>query len=467
MIAWLKSRRAEAAAGCGSRARGAPASRVGGTSPRMVMAVAAGSLLFAGCAMFAPNIDRFTEGVGYYWQTVTGHLSIMQRAEPVGDLLAQPNLEPRTRERLELARRIRRFAVTDLALPDNGSYTRFADLKQPFVTWGVVAAPELSLQLTQWCFPIAGCVTSRGYYSLEAAEAYAARLSSQGLDVQINGVPAYSTLGWLDDPLLSTFINYPDAEVARLVFHELAHQVVYVPGDSMFNESFASAVEQLGVERWLGLHGTPVQRLSWRQQRLRRDSFLELLGRHRDKLAAVYASGVSDDEKREGKRKVFEALKSEYQEMRKGPWAGFAGYDRWFSRPLGNAHLGSVATYTTWVPVFRQLFDESGEDFARFYVKVAEVAALERSERQAFLVRRSDRLLGTERLDAGEESPVLLSPDEARAPAGTATAPGPMTAADSARDQVAHLRDETVVAPTPGAMHAREKPTGATIQAYR
>jgi len=400
-----------------------------------MMAVAGGSLLFAGCSVFSGSIDRFTEGVGYYWQTVSGHLSIMQRAEPLGDLLAQPDLDPRTRQRLELASRIRRFAVTDLGLPDNGSYTRFADLKQPFVTWGVVAAPELSLRLTQWCFPVAGCVTYRGYYSLAAAEAYAARLSAQGLDVQINGVPAYSTLGWLDDPLLSTFINYPDAEVARLVFHELAHQVVYVQGDSMFNESFASTVEQLGVERWLGQHGTPEQRLSWRQQRLRRDLFLELLGRHRDQLAAVYASAMSDDEKREGKRKVFESLKAEYQEMRQGPWSGFAGYDRWFSRPLGNAHLGSVATYTTWVPVFRQLFAESGEDFARFYVKVAQVAALDRAERQAFLVRRSDRLMGPEELDAAgrDQAPALREPEEVRAPV----------------------------------MHATGQATGATIRAYR
>ena len=232
MTAWSKSRRAERRAG-GIR-RG---------PSRLALGVALATLLVAGCAVFGTGVDRFTEGVGYYWQTVAGHLSILQRAEPVGDLLADGRLDPRTRERLELARQIRRFAVSDLGLPDNGSYTRFADLKQPFVTWGVVAAPELSLRLTQWCFPVAGCVTYRGYYSLEAAEHYAAKLQSQGLDVQINGVPAYSTLGWLDDPLLSTFINYPDAELARLVFHELSHQVVYVPGDSMFNESFASTVD--------------------------------------------------------------------------------------------------------------------------------------------------------------------------------------------------------------------------------
>ena len=455
MIAWLKSRRAESLTPEPALA-GMPAARNGS---RRLLAILCGTLLITGCGLFGTGIGRLSEGAGYYWQTISGHLSILQRAEPVGELLAQGSLDARTRQRLELATRIRRFAVTDLSLPDNGSYTRFADIKQPFVTWGVVAAPELSLRLTQWCFPVAGCVTYRGYYSLEAAEAYASGLAGQGLDVQINGVPAYSTLGWLDDPLLSTFINYPDAEVARLVFHELAHQVVYVPGDSMFNESFATTVEQLGVERWLELNGTPEQRLGYRQQRLRRDAFLELLGRHRDKLAAVYTSTIPDEEKRESKRLVFDALKTEYQQMRQGPWAGFAGYDRWFGRPLGNAHLGSVATYTTWVPVFRQLFDESGDDFARFYLKVGELAALDRAERQAFLVRRSDRLIDGDALSpAPDRGPALRRLEEAR---GTGAQELP------ARDQVVHLRDEKVPSPSPGQIHAREPSTGATIRAYR
>lgn len=421
-----------------------------GRSLRLTLAATVGTLLIAGCTVLGGDVDRFTEGVGYYWQTVTGHLSILHRAEPVSDLLADDGLDPRTRQRLELARRIRRFAVTDLGLPDNGSYTRFADLKQPFVTWGVVAAPELSLRLTQWCFPVAGCVTYRGYYSLEAAEGYAAKLQAEGFDVQINGVPAYSTLGWLDDPLLSTFINYPDAELARLIFHELSHQVVYVPGDSMFNESFASTVEQLGVERWLSLNGTPEQRFGYSQQRLRRDRFLEMLGRHRDRLAAVYASQASDSKKRESKQAVFKDLKEEYQRLRAGPWAGFSSYDRWFSRPLGNAHLGSVATYTTWVPVFRQLFAESADDFQRFYLKVGELAALDRAERLAFLVRRSEQLIGDETLD-----PASPSDDS-------------ITQRQPARDQVRPLRKETArVSPDPGQVQARQHSTGATIKAYQ
>ncbi|MGE0801463.1 MAG: aminopeptidase [Lautropia sp.] len=342
-----------------------------------------------GCSSIVGPIDRFTEGVGYYWQSITGHLELLWRAEPITDALAHDRLDPRTRQRLLLAQRIRRFAVTELGLPDNGSYTRFTALDRPFVTWGVVAAPELSLRLKQWCFPIAGCVTYRGYYTQSAAENYARRLEREGFDVQVSGVPAYSTLGWFDDPLLSTFINYPDAELARLVFHELSHQLVYVSGDSMFNESFATAVEQLGVERWLAYQGTPEQRLAWLQQRARRDEFLALLGRYRDRLATVYQTAAGDDEKRLQKQATFSALKNEFAQLRAGPWGGYAGYDRWFTRPIGNAHLGAIATYTTWVPAFRQLFIEVGQDFPRFYLKVAELAALDRAERQAYLIRRS------------------------------------------------------------------------------
>jgi predicted aminopeptidase len=460
MIAWSKSRRREE----------------GFTLRRAAMAslAAAVGALAGGCAAAGSGVDRLADGVGYYWQSIAGHFSLMQRAQPIDDLLGRPDLDAPTRKRLALARDIRRFAVTELGLPDNGSYTRFAQLDQPFVTWGVVAAPELSLRLTQWCFPIAGCVTYRGYYSLEAAERYAARLSASGLDVQVSGVPAYSTLGWFDDPLLSTFINYPDAEVARLIFHELSHQVVYVPGDSMFNESFATAVEQLGVERWLERNGTAQQRLNYRQQQLRRDRFLELLGRHRDRLATLYASKASDDEKREGKRRIFEELKAEYQAMREGPWAGFTGYDRWFNRKLGNAHLGSIATYTTWVPVFRQLFAESGQDFRRFLLRAGEVAALDRTERHAFLIRRSDRLID-ESIDpvtpvtpGAPPSPVpLLQPDQARAP-DDARAAAKAAQAQPARDQVQHLRDEAApFTPGEGAMHARQAPTGATIRTYQ
>lgn len=339
----------------------------------------------SGCTTVGDGIARFGEGVGYYWQSVVGHLDLMRRATDVDELLANDALDSGLRRRLELAQRMRQFAVSELGLPDNRSYRRYAALDRPFVSWGVVAAPELSLRLSQWCFPVAGCVTYRGYYSQQAADAYAAGLAATGLDVAVNGVPAYSTLGWFDDPLLSTFVNYPDAELARLIFHELAHQVIYVKGDSMFNESFATAVEQIGVERWLRLHGTASQRDAWLQQRSRRTQFLALLDRHRERLASLYASDQSEPAKRAGKAAVFADLKSEYQALRAGPWSTFSGYDRWFDRPLGNAHLGAVATYTTWVPAFIRRFEAVGGDFARFYQDVGALARLPDAERRALL----------------------------------------------------------------------------------
>ncbi len=342
-------------------------------------------LAASGCSTLGEGAGRLGDGVGYYWQSIMGHLALMGRAEAVDSLLAKPELEARTRERLLVSRTIRRFAVTELGLPDNGSYARFVQLDRPFVTWGVVAAPELSLTLNRWCFPVAGCVSYRGYFAEAEAEAYAKGLTERGLDVAVNGVPAYSTLGWFDDPLLSTFIQYPDADLARLVFHELAHQVVYVKGDSTFNESFATAVELLGVERWLDRHGTAGDRASWQQRRARQADFHALLSRYRARLAELYASALTDDQKRAGKVAVFDALRADYQVLKNGAWQGFAGYDRWFNRPLGNAHLGAIATYSAWVPAFLTLFNDSGQDFGRFYEQVQALADLSIEARTARL----------------------------------------------------------------------------------
>lgn len=347
-------------------------------------------LLLASLVALSSGCQSGGDAIGYYWQSVSGHLELLRKAEPIPDLVAQPQTEPGLRARLELAQRVRRFAIAELGLPDNGSYTRFAALDRPFVVWSVVAAPELSLELRRWCFPVAGCVSYRGYYAEAAARQYAEGLAGEGFDVQVSGVPAYSTLGWFDDPLLSTFIHYPDPELARLVFHELSHQVVYVKGDSQFNESFATAVEQLGVERWLAAQGTPAQREAWMRQQRRRGDFLALLRRHRAELAAIYAGPGEPQAKREAKKAQFERLRSDYRRLRDTEWQGFAGFDRWFDRPLGNAHLGAVATYTEWVPAFRRLFDEAGGDFRRFYASVEQIARLAPAERQAALRQKSD-----------------------------------------------------------------------------
>jgi predicted aminopeptidase len=252
------------------------------------------------------------------------------------------------------------------------------------VVWNVVATPALSLKPIQWCFPVAGCVNYRGYYGKDDAAAYAKELREAGYDVQVGGVTAYSTLGYFNDPLISTFINYPDAELARLIFHELSHQVVYVAGDSQFNESFASAVEEAGVEQWLEHFGNQAMRDNYAKYTARRQDFLTLLLACRRALEANYKSNASDSVKLAEKKRLFARLQSDYAVL-KAQWGGYAGYDRFFAEPLSNAHLAAVATYSDFVPAFRNLLRKEGS-FPAFYAAARRLAALDKAERHRRLV---------------------------------------------------------------------------------
>ena len=327
------------------------------------------ALILAGCAQLR-----------YYVQAAQGQYSLWSDARPIEDWLGDPSTDPQLKARLEKALLIRQFAVKELGLPDNASYKNYAALTRPFVLWNVVATPELSLRPIQWCFPIAGCVSYRGYYSKEDAQAYADELRQERDDVQVAGVPAYSTLGWFSDPLLSTFINYSDAELARMVFHELAHQVVYVAGDTQFNESFATAVEEAGVDRWLELYGNDAMREAYIRYNARRKDFLDLLVRHRKMLEVNYARKASDKHKREEKARIFAHLKSDYQKL-KDSWGGYSGYDRWFAEPLNNAHLSAVGTYHDYLPAFKTLLKKEST-FVRFYAAAQKLAGLDLAQRR-------------------------------------------------------------------------------------
>ncbi|MET3130979.1 putative aminopeptidase [Oxalobacteraceae bacterium GrIS 1.11] len=337
-----------------------------------VLVAAALVLSIGGCAQLR-----------YYTQAAQGQYSLWSEAKPIDAWLNDPATDSTLKARLAKARQIRVFAVKELGLPDNGSYKNYAALKRPYVLWNVVATPELSLTPLQWCFPISGCVSYRGYYSKEAAQDYAGQLRAQHYDVQVGGVPAYSTLGWFDDPLLSTFIHSSDAELARMVFHELAHQVVYAAGDSQFNESFASAVEEAGVQRWLEQFGDDTVRQHYREYLARRQDFLQLLLKHRQALALLYASPLPDPAKRDGKAAIFAALKDDYQ-LLKASWGGYTAYDRWFAEPLSNAHLASVATYNDFLPAFQKLLAEK-KTFRAFYAAVHTMAQLDKAERHRLL----------------------------------------------------------------------------------
>jgi predicted aminopeptidase len=321
--------------------------------------------------------------IAYYAQAVGGHLELMRLSVPIQEALHEPNTPEAVRARLEQVVAIRDFASRELKLPDNGSFRRYADIGRPFVIWNVFATPEFSVKPVESCFPFAGCVAYRGYYSEESARRYAADMAAEGYDVYSGGVPAYSTLGYFDDPVLSTFIRYPDAELARLLFHELAHQVVYVKNDTMFNESFAVSVEEEGVRRWLDERGTAQQRAAYDAYSERRRQVFALVLKYRNRLDAFYRGAGSTEVKRAGKAKLFAEMHEEYRAL-KASWGGFAGYDRLFSQP-NNALLASIAAYTELVPSFRALLAADGGDFERFYADVRKLADLPPDERRARL----------------------------------------------------------------------------------
>jgi predicted aminopeptidase len=340
--------------------------------------------------------------LSYYWQSVAGHMQMMNAARPVDDWLADEQTPAQLKQRLLLSQRIRSFAVDELKLPDNPSYRRYADLKRTSVVWNVVAAPELSLTLKTWCFPVAGCVGYRGYFDEADARAEAKQLDAQDLETSVYGVPAYSTLGLMNwaggDPLLSTFIRYPEGELARLIFHELAHQVVYAQGDTMFNESFATAVERLGGQRWLAAEaarGNVTAPSDYAAFDQRRRQFRALALATRQELTAIYKedsppaqaerarAATKSIAKITAKEEAMQRFRSRYEELKKS-WGGYAGYDAWVAR-ANNAAFAAQAAYDELVPGFEGLFEREGRDWPRFYDAVRRLASLPKEERHLAL----------------------------------------------------------------------------------
>jgi predicted aminopeptidase len=309
------------------------------------------------------------ESLSYYSQAIRGQLGLMGAARPVGDWLADPATPAELRARLETAQRIREFASSHLALPQNGSYGTYADLGRPYAVWNVYAAPRFSVEAKQECFPFSGCVSYRGFFSEEEARRHAARLREAGNDVYLGGVPAYSTLGWFDDPLLSTFIRYPDVQLARLMFHELAHQRVYVKGDTTFNESFAVTVEEEGVRRWLEAEGRGSELEALRAARLRRQEFAARVAQTRERLSKVYQEESTEEEKLKRKTEEWGKLRRDYPNV--------------VPPEPNNAYLVSIALYTQLVPQFERLLAGCAGDLGQFYERVEALAAGRQSARTA------------------------------------------------------------------------------------
>lgn len=383
--------------------------------PRLHRTVAVALLwLLTGCAASA-------DGAGYYWQSISGHMKLVNAARPIPEWLADAETPEALKLRLLLAQRMRSYASAELALPNNASYTQYADLKRRAAVYNVVAAPELSLTLERWCFPVVGCVGYRGYFDEEEAKAFAATLPPT-LDVAVYPVPAYSTLGWTNwlggDPLLNTFIGYPEGELARLVFHELAHQLLYVQGDTVFNESFATAVERIGGQRWLAEQAEAPAREAYEAFDARRRRFRALTLPMRERLAALYNNpALSDEEKRLQKASTMANFRRDYEALKIG-WGGYAGYDAWVAR-ANNATFGAQAAYDQWVPAFEALYQTEGRNLPRFYDAVSTLSKLEKPERDAALQTLVDAAATSNTTPATADSaaPPTMAPTAPAAPA--------------------------------------------------
>ncbi len=317
----------------------------------------------------------------YVLQAAAGQADVLSRSEPIAEVIADPQTPETVRARLDLAEQARAFAVQELGLPEGRSFRKYADLGRPYAVWNVVATPEFSVEPRRWCFPVAGCVAYRGYFDEAKAQALAQRLARRGDDVAVGGVATYSTLGRLPDPVFNTMLGWAEARFVGTIFHELAHERLYVAGDSEFSEAFASVVEREGLRQWLLARGdvAGLERLD--ESAARESEFAALLRSARQRLEQLYASGAEASALRVEKQREFGRLKFEYSLLR-ARWGGHSGYDGWFARTLNNAHLTAVATYHDCVPGLGRELEAAGS-LPAFYARAAELAALPLEQRRA------------------------------------------------------------------------------------
>jgi predicted aminopeptidase len=336
-----------------------------------------GVLLLAACSALT-----------YYGQAVSGQLYILTHRQKIDRMLEDPALDPQLRTRLDEIAAIRRFAAEELELPLASQFSTYVDLGRSYVVWNVFAAGEFSAQPRTWCYPVAGCVSYRGYFNEASARAFADKLREEGLDVYVGGVAAYSTLGWFSDPVLNTVMNRREHQLAALIFHELAHQVAYAKGDTEFNESFATAVEREGQRRWLQSRMDDASRRELEEgiaNELRRQKqFVALVQGTVADLDVLYRSDLGERDKRSAKAARLNQMREDYAAL-KVEWGGYAGYDAWFSADLNNAQLATVATYNGLEPAFAAMLAEEQGDLGAFYTRAQMLAALPRNERRAAL----------------------------------------------------------------------------------
>lgn len=316
----------------------------------------------------------------YYVQAINGHRDVMKSRRPIDQVLAHPGTSSELKEKLRLVQQARQFAIDELRLPDNDSYLSYADLERDYVVWNVFAAPEFSVQAKEWCFPVAGCVAYRGYFLQDNANAQAEFLRKDGYDVAVSGVAAYSTLGRFADPVLNTMMQWSDTQLVAVIFHELAHQVLYVKGDSRFNESFATAVADIGIRRWLVMRNEDEILHAYRNSRQRQRALVELVEETRSSLTALYASAIEPQAMRRDKQRIFARLVRDVEALndRSAAPGRIA-----LAEPLNNARLVSLGLYEGWSEAFRNIYDECAFELECFYSKSRELADLSHEERLA------------------------------------------------------------------------------------
>lgn len=317
---------------------------------------------------------------GYYLQAAAGQAALMRARQPMERVLADPETPPELRRQLLVVDGALLFARVELGLPASASYRHYADLQRPYVVWNVVAAPEFSLEPREWCYPVAGCTTYRGWFSEVRARESAVALAAKGDDVFVGGVAAYSTLGWFDDPVLNTMLDDDDNAVAGLLFHELAHQRLYVPDDTPFNEGFATLVEEEGTRRWLVSRNDQSGLCRFHLRQSRRAAALAVLAELRAVLAAIYSGDAPDEERRRQRTVAFDQARAAYAALRAG-WTAPPWFDGWFAPGLNNARLAALSSYEELVPAFENLLAREGGDLARFYASAEALGALDPAQR--------------------------------------------------------------------------------------
>ena len=318
---------------------------------------------------------------GYYMDLMAGHSELLEQRKPISEILLDKDITLKLRELLETSQNIRDFSTKELDLPENDSYRMYADLKRRYAVWNVVAAKEFSVEPKKWCFLFVGCLSYRGYFAKQDATNYANELKAEGYDVYVAGAKAYSTLGWFDDPLLNTMMYKSEARRAGIIFHELAHQVVYIENDSAFNEAFATTVEQEGIRRWMLKNSKDKEYQEYLVDKKRDTEINDLLQAMREELKELYKTKESDKEKRENKKLVFLKMQKQYQQLKKS-WNGYSAYDHWMQQGLNNAHLLLISTYHELVPTLQIVLKKENNNLRRFYRAVEKLGEKNKEERK-------------------------------------------------------------------------------------